>query len=53
MAAARYGELPLAFCVNDGGGSALDQDWGDAVVEFMQSAFPEASEAESGRTDDS
>lgn len=46
MASGRHGELPLSLCINDGGGSAHDEDWNRSIGNFMQSAFSEASEAE-------
>ena len=39
-------QLPLTLCINDGGGSAADENWGDAIVNFMNAAFGEMSEAE-------
>lgn len=41
-----FADLPLTLCINDGGGSAQNQDWGKAIVEFMHSAFDQSSVAE-------
>ena len=41
-----YSKLPLNLCINDGGGSADDEEWGKAAVEFMQRTFTEMSDAE-------
>jgi|GEM_PF-1886475 len=46
MRNARYDDLPLTLCINDGGGSSDDEDWSEAVVRFMEAAFDEISEAE-------
>lgn len=46
MNSAKYSELPLTLCINDGGGSAQDEEWGMAVVNFMSSAFDQISDAE-------
>ena len=46
MASSTNSKLPLTLCLNDGGGSAADDDWSATIVEFMQSAFDEVSEAE-------
>ena len=44
--ATKFAELPLSLCVNDGGGSTANEEWGRAIVEFMESTFHVASEAE-------
>ena len=46
MQSANHEELPLTLCINDGGGSAEDESWGETLVEFMRSAFSEISVAE-------
>lgn len=46
MNTANHEELPLTLCINDGGGSAQDDEWGTAVVGFMRSAFDQMCEAE-------
>ena len=42
----RFAELPLTLCINDGGGSAGNDDWGQAIIDFMHAAFKGACEAE-------
>lgn len=44
--AAKFAELPISLCINDGGGSTTNDEWERSIVEFMSSAFPIASEAE-------
>lgn len=46
LMARNWASLPLTLCINDGGGSTQNHDWGNAIVEFMVSVFDEASEAE-------
>lgn len=41
-----FADLPLTLCINDGGGSTQNEDWGHAIVDFMHSTFDEVSEAE-------
>lgn len=46
LASRDFSGLPLTLCINDGGGSTQNLDWGAAIVDFMRSGFPLASEAE-------
>ena len=46
MNSGNHADLPLTLCINDGGGSAEDEDWGQAIIDFMDASFDEISEAE-------
>ena len=43
---AEDGSLPLCLCINDGGGSAYDKEWGKAVIQFMKTTYTDVSPAE-------
>lgn len=38
--------LPLTICVNDGGGSAGNPSWNQAVIDFLDLMYPKPSEVE-------
>ncbi len=46
MQAFDYAALPLSLCLNDGGGSTRDPDWGETILRFLTTAFDELSVAE-------
>jgi len=39
-------KLPLTVCINDGEGSADNDDWNRAVTDFLQTMYPRASQFE-------
>ncbi|MEO9971918.1 MAG: Stealth CR1 domain-containing protein [Hyphomonadaceae bacterium] len=44
--AGKTSNLPLSICINDGGGSAANDTWNQAVIDFMERTYTEASPAE-------
>ena len=41
-----FKKAPMTICINDGGGSAHDNEWNQAVVQFLDKMFPLPSEVE-------
>jgi len=41
-----FKNLPLSVCLNDGGDSHLNEDWNDAIINFLKTIFPENSKYE-------